>query len=109
MTRKSIESIRTKKKIAALEIDYIKMRSSAEKIERLCLRYPALKEIDDFSPGFVAVFFDVINYLNQNGNQTEFESVELIQEKVLKLAKKVRISKTITLTIYMSPVSNRLN
>lgn len=62
-TKKSIASIKTKKKIQCLENDFVKIRLM--KLDSLCERFPALKQIDCFGPGLQAVMFQIIQHLNK--------------------------------------------
>lgn len=91
LTKSSIASIKSKKKIDALEIEYGRLRGSEKKFIVILKRYPALEGIDEFTPGLKAVMFQIICHLNRSKNsidennlEDEYRSIILTQaEKVV--------------------------
>lgn len=91
LTKSSIASIKTKKKIDALEKEYSRLRWSEKKFEVYLKRYPALEGIDEFTPGLKAVMFQIVSHLNRSENpiedinfEDEYRSIISIQtEKVI--------------------------
>lgn len=76
LTKSSIASIKTKKKIDALEIEYSRIRCSEKKFKVNLKRYPALEEIDEFTPGLKAVMFQIVSHLNRSENPFEDANLE---------------------------------
>lgn len=89
LTKTSIASINSKKKIFELENEYMKLRGNIKKFEISCERFPCLKEIDSFSPGLKIILTDIVNHLNVKKH--DFEDWEAITEKILFHGKKVFI------------------
>lgn len=87
LTRSSVATIKTNKKISALENEYLKMRSNVMKFESVCIRFPHLEVIDSFPTGLITVFNGIVAHLN--GNPNEFEDEEILIQKVLEQGKKV--------------------
>lgn len=101
LTKSSIVSIKTKKKIDALEIEYNRLRSSEKKFGKILKRYPALEEIDDFTPGLKAVMFQIVGHLirpknpiDENNLENEYRNIILLQaEKVCGAQPKVIVER----------------
>lgn len=108
LTRSSMATIKTKKKIDSLEIEYMKLRSNVNKFESLCERFPDLKVIDSFTPGLVAILTNIVHHINRNGKSMVDENEELIILKLVELGKEVfllflfLISRFIRFNIYLS-------
>lgn len=91
LTKSSIASLKTKKKVDALEMEYSRLRWPEKKFEVNLKRYPALEGIDEFTPGLKAVMFQIVSHLNRSENpigainlENEYQSIISIQaEKVI--------------------------
>lgn len=68
MTLSSIASIKSQKKLTALESEYIKMRNT-DNFEALCEKFPALKEISTFTSGIIATMIDIVAHVNRKKSQ----------------------------------------
>lgn len=87
LTRSSVATIRTNKKVSALENEYMKMRSNVTKFETVCARFPHLKAIDSFSTGLITILNGIVVHLNRN--LFEFEDEKILVNKILEQGRKV--------------------
>lgn len=68
------------------------MRSNINIFEPLCVKFPALKEIDSFTSGITATMMHVITHLNPKEKQPlllDDATHQSIRENVLEQAKQV--------------------
>lgn len=90
MTKSSIVSIKTLKKVENLECEYTKMRSI--KLEEMNSRFPTLKFIDSFTPGMKTIIMDVASNLNKKPKELMGHAdLDAMKAKVCVMAKKVFI------------------
>lgn len=87
MTKSSIASIKNAGKLNQLENEYAKMRSN--KPTEMFSRFPALKDIDYFTPGMKSIILDIAARFAPKPPINHLE--KLIKIKVLRQAKKVKI------------------
>lgn len=85
--KSSVATIKTNKKISALENEYMKMRSNKCKFESVCATFPQLAAIDSFSTGLITILNSIVAHLNQNIN--EFEDEKTLIQKIVEQAEKV--------------------
>lgn len=86
-TKSSVATIKTNKKISALENEYMKMRSNVSKFESVCATFPHLATIDSFSTGLVTILNSIVAHLNRN--MSEFEDEENLIQKIIEQGEKV--------------------
>lgn len=91
LTKSSIASIRTPKRVRSLERDFTKIRLSPAKFDLLCSRYPLLSEIDLFTPGLGAVLLGIVNHLNWNEylSSSDSKGEEQTKKTILQRVQKV--------------------
>lgn len=89
MTRSSIATLKTTKKIDGLEHEYIKMRSIKQ--DDMDQRFPDLKMIDSFTPGMKSVILEIVSHLNQKQKVFDEDHDQKMKEHLLEKAKKVGI------------------
>lgn len=82
-TKSSISTIKSKKLIQ-LESEYAKMRSN--KPAEMFTRFPALRELDFFSPGLKEIILDLADKFN---SKPKDDLEKKIRSSVLRQAKKV--------------------
>lgn len=91
MTKTSVATLNTQKKIDNLETDYIKIKSIGS--QSISERFPALTSIDSFTPGIKSIIKGIATHLNhasinQSGRNLQ-DSGEVTMGKILSQAKKV--------------------
>ncbi|XP_031639982.1 kinesin-like protein KIN-14H [Contarinia nasturtii] len=88
MTKMSVASIKTAKRIEKLEGEYTKMRTN--KPNEIFDRFPELKQIDAFTPGIKSIIMDVTTHMNriQNPKCSEKE-IKSTKTRVLEQVKKI--------------------
>lgn len=100
MTKTSVASIKTLKKLISLEAEYIKMRSNVNAFQAVCNKFPALESIESFSSGIIATMNDVIAHLNPKKSQAipitldeegRKSMAEATQKAIVKQAKQVSL------------------
>lgn len=89
LSKSTIATLKTKKKVNDLEVDYMKLRSNINKFNALCVRFPELKEIDTSPSGLVANIKDIAGRLSQSEINVEFDDEQSILQKLLAQGKKV--------------------
>lgn len=85
--KSSVATIKTNKKISALENEYMKMRSNKSKFESVCVTFPNLAAIDSFSTGLLTILNSIVAHLNRNIH--EFEDEETLIRKIVEQGEKV--------------------
>lgn len=68
----------------------MKLRLAETKFRILCQKYPALEEIDSFSPGLKAVMFQIVTCLNKSKvTASDAEIEDMYRRKVSENLNKV--------------------
>lgn len=86
-TKKSIASLKTAKKVANLEGEYIKMRATGA--EAMNHRFPSLSVIEAFTPGIKSIINDIAIHLSPRPKDFPEEDIETVRTNVLKELKEV--------------------
>lgn len=88
LTKTSIASIKTTRKIAGLETDYLKIISSNP--EDVFTRYPDLRRVNSFTPGMKTMMVNIAGHLNESKHCASSPDCEQkIKDGVFEKAKKV--------------------
>lgn len=65
----------------------MKIRQNTTRFDSECVKFPALKEIDSFTPGLEAIILNIANTINKTGRKID---VDDILKKVLANGRKVK-------------------
>lgn len=86
-TKISVATIKTNRKISALENEYMKMRSNPSKFEPFCATFPHLVAIDSFSTGILTILNSIVTHLNRS--LYVFDNEKVLIQKIVETGKKV--------------------
>lgn len=88
MTKASIASLKTPKKVNCLESEYTKMRSNGS--QSMSERFPDLASIDAFTPGMKSIIIEIATHLSRSSKSSFAGDLkEVTRNKILLQAKKV--------------------
>lgn len=108
-TKMSLSTIKTMKNIKKLEDDYMRLRLMESKFIKMCEKYPSLTEIDSFSPGLIAVMFEIVTFLRKLNDSSGSSHEGKEHEKLLKKVKKVNIFSAFRFVQLLDDFENKLS
>lgn len=84
-----LATLKTKNKLIQIEKEFMKIRQNTTRFDSECIKFPALKEIDSFTPGLEAIILNIANTINKTGRKREIDADDILK-KVLANGRKVK-------------------